>query len=105
MIKKKTNYPRDNKGHESIGVGLMHQVFNSKNPLLLWNPLRTQADRDEIEGFRNIFAGAMQGIKNPLSHQVDNQDPWRALNHIILANYLAYLVVLGEYRSPENAPA
>ena len=102
MIKEKTNFPKDNKGRELIGVGLMHKVFDVKNPLLLWNPLRTQAERDEIEGFKYIFAGAMLGIKNPISHQVEYQDPWRALNHIILANYLAYLVDLGESKSPVN---
>jgi len=99
MVKKKTNYPKS-RGRELIGVALMHNIFDVNNPLLLWSSLKTQAERDELEGFKHIFAGAIQGIKNPLSHSVDNQDPWRALNQIILANYLAFIVDMAKYRSP-----
>ncbi|MHA1817458.1 MAG: TIGR02391 family protein, partial [Candidatus Heimdallarchaeaceae archaeon] len=46
MVKEKANYPSDNNGVELSGVGLMHKVFDSKNPILKWSSLSYRVQKD-----------------------------------------------------------
>ena len=99
MIKEKTNYPKDNRGRELMGVSLMREVFNLNKPLLKWNSLRTQTQIDEYEGYSHIFAGVMQGIRNPKAHRRFKQTPMRALQLLVIANLLAEIVDQSVYIS------
>ena len=97
MIKEKAKYPADNKGKELSGVALMHKVFDSDNPILSWCKDTRQIDRDELEGYKHIFAGAMQGIRDPKAHAIFQISPMRALKLLTLATLLAELVDASEY--------
>ncbi|MEX2623977.1 MAG: TIGR02391 family protein [Acidimicrobiia bacterium] len=48
-----------------------------------------QSGRDEQEGFRFIFMGVIQGIRNPKGHElVEQGDPQRALEYLALVSVL-----------------
>ena len=71
------------------GAALMRTAFSSHSPLLFLNTRQSQSERDEQQGYMDIFAGCMTGIRNPRAHdhqKVDEQDV--ALELLILANHL-----------------
>jgi len=55
-------------GRELDGADLMRQAFSDKNPVLLLADLTTESGRNIQVGYMQIFAGAMQGIRNPAAH-------------------------------------
>lgn len=97
MIKEKGKFPEDNKGKELSGVSLMHKVFDPDYPILSWCKDNHQIDRDELEGYKHIFAGAMQGIRDPKAHALFQIRPMRALELLTLATLLAELVDASKY--------
>ena len=71
------------------GKKLMSTVFSPDNPKIRLNPLETQSDRDEQEGFMYLFMGAVQGIRNPKAHEnIIQNNPYIALQLIGFANLL-----------------
>jgi len=82
FVKQKTGLDLDCKQ-------LMAKAFNEKGPVIELNELKTQSDRDEQEGFKFLFMGAMVGIRNPKAHDnVVDTDPYRALEYLALASLL-----------------
>lgn len=82
LVKKKANSQLD-------GRALMSEVFRLENPIIKLNPLITQSDRDEQEGFMFLFMGAMEGIRNPKAHEnIVQNDPYKALKYLSLASLL-----------------
>jgi uncharacterized protein (TIGR02391 family) len=74
---------------EKDGTPMMMAVFDRAKPILRINAGKTQSDRDEQEGYKFIFAGAMMGIRNPRSHLHDlNDEAAVALEMIVMANHL-----------------
>lgn len=74
---------------ESSGASLMRVVFNPKNPLLALNSNKSQSEKDEAEGYSHLFAGAMLGIRNPVTHEfqwIDNRET--ALECLIFCQHL-----------------
>lgn len=97
MVKKKAKNQLEiqegKKGKELDGKDLMFKVFDIDKPLLKINELKTQSEKDEQEGFKHIFAGAVEGIRNPMAHDIVNtEDPNLTLHYIILASLLAKIV-------------
>ena len=89
LVKQKTGLDLD-------GKDLMAQVFNEKNPVLKLNPLKTRSDKDEQEGFKFLFMGAMVGIRNPKAHEnIVHTDPYRTLEYLGFASLLMKVVELG----------
>jgi len=75
------------------GTDLMHSAFNENNPILMLNPLKSLYDKDEQQGFRFIFVGSMQGIRNPKAHEIKElKDPQKALEYLSLASLLLKIV-------------
>lgn len=71
------------------GKSLMLSVFSPSAPKIRINTLANQSDRDEQEGFMHIFAGVMQGVRNPKGHEiVDLKEPFRALEYLSLISLL-----------------
>ena len=71
------------------GRKLMSTVFSPDNPIIKLNPLETQTDKNEQEGFMYLFMGAMQGIRNPKAHEnIIQNNPYIALNLIGFASLL-----------------
>jgi uncharacterized protein (TIGR02391 family) len=79
-------------GVELDGMALMERVFNPGNPVLKFNDLQTQSDRDEQKGFMLLFSGAVAGLRNPRAHAFIHDDPERALEFIAFVSLLAKLL-------------
>ena len=75
--------------HERDGADLMRHVFGAQSPLLKLNALQSRSDKDEHNGYRDIFAGAMTGIRNPRAHEHEIKDnPAITLELLTMANHL-----------------
>jgi uncharacterized protein (TIGR02391 family) len=79
-------------GLDFDGVTLMERAFNPSNPLLKFNSLADQSDRDEQKGFMQMFSGAVSGLRNPRSHKFINDDAERALEFVAFVSLLAKLL-------------
>ena len=70
----------------------MLHIFNLENKsnqrLLAFNKLDTQSEKNVQEGFMNIFAGAMQAIRNPKSHANLDITQDDAVDKLMLASML-----------------
>lgn len=79
------------------GKKLMSTVFSPDNPKIRLNPLETQTDKDEQEGFMYLFMGAVQGIRNPKAHEnIIQNNPYIALQLIGFANLLIQTISFWE---------
>lgn len=77
-------------GKELDGYSLMNTAFSVKNPEIKLSDLITQSDKDIQQGYMNIFAGAMMGIRNPKAHNNLIIDEKTAIHLIMLASLLMY---------------
>jgi uncharacterized protein (TIGR02391 family) len=81
-VKKRTKTAHD-------GVDLMNHAFSEKAPILAITARKTDSQRNEHNGYRSIFTGVMQGIRNPHHHEHDLRDEAdAALEMLVLANHL-----------------
>lgn len=84
------NYVKEKSGeYELDGTGLMSKVFSKNKPALSFNLLADQTDLDEQEGLMHLFMGAALAIRNPRGHNLVDDDPQTALEHLILISHLA----------------
>jgi uncharacterized protein (TIGR02391 family) len=78
--------------HSSItetGFKFMMAAFDGAAPKVKLNPLATSSEKDEQQGYRFVFAGGMQGIRNPRAHEVTIvDDPDTCLDHLSLVSLL-----------------
>ena len=71
------------------GAGLMRNAFNAKKPALKLNAMSNSSEVSEQQGYMDIYAGVMTGIRNPRAHEHDWEDTeGRALQLLSLANHL-----------------
>lgn len=83
------NYIKQRIGSTIDGNSLMRNTFSPNSPLLKLNRMKTQSHRDEQQGYMDIYAGCMTGIRNPRAHEHTHQDdPSTALELIVFANHL-----------------
>lgn len=88
-FKKVNNLVKKKSGQASKdGKNLMLSTFNRNQPILKINNLVTESEINEQEGFMHIFAGSMQGIRNPHGHDEIGEDPWNAIELLCLASLL-----------------
>jgi uncharacterized protein (TIGR02391 family) len=74
------------------GSKLMERVFNPSNPVLRFNDLADDSDRDEQRGYMMMFSGAVAGLRNPRAHKLIQDDAERALEFIAFVSLLAKLL-------------
>ena len=79
-------------GLELDGTALMEKAFSPNSPILKFNDLANQSDKDEQKGFMQMFAGAVAGLRNPRAHGFVKDDPERALEFIAFVSLLAKLL-------------
>ena len=84
------NAVKEKSGHgEKDGASLMRHVFGDQSPLLNLNARQSLSEKDEHNGYRDIFAGVMTGIRNPRAHESEIKDsPAVALELLAMANHL-----------------
>lgn len=76
------------RGEERDGQDLMRKAFSSSDPLLIFEGIETGSGKNVQEGYMQIFAGAMQGIRNPKAHEnmyISRED---AVKRLVLASLL-----------------
>ncbi len=79
-------------GEALDGTQLMERVFSPSNPILYFNDLADESDRNEQKGFMMMFSGAVAGLRNPRAHKLIKDDPERALEFIAFVSLLAKLL-------------
>lgn len=91
-VKALNNLVRLNSGVEDKdGTQLMEAVFNPTKPILKFNALADQSDRDEQKGYMMMFSGSVSGLRNPRAHKIMVDDPEMALEFIAFVSLLAKL--------------
>lgn len=76
-------------GSSEFGKRLMMRVFGGSSPVLALNPGNTLSEQSEQAGFTFMFAGAMEGVRNPRGHSTAiTDDPDTCLDHLAFASML-----------------
>jgi uncharacterized protein (TIGR02391 family) len=76
-------------GLSESGYKLMMAAFDDTNPKLQLTPLSNDSEKDEQRGFRFIFAGGAQAIRNPRGHEhAVTDDPSTCLDHLSFVSLL-----------------
>ena len=71
------------------GARLMKTAFSANTPILILNAFQSKSDRDEQQGYMELFSGSMTGIRNPRAHEEGLEDTQKtALELLVLANHL-----------------
>jgi len=83
----KQEYTR-RKGAELDGADLMHTAFSPKNPVFVLADQSKESGRNTQQGFMELFAGSMIGIRNPHAHENLTLDPDKAKHFLYLASLL-----------------
>ena len=89
--KQKAGYPTDAKGQPLDGAPLMQHVFSPKHPILKFNALASQSDKDEHRGLGLIAEGIVAAVRNPKAHTTKDNiplDAYEALEQLIVISYL-----------------
>jgi uncharacterized protein (TIGR02391 family) len=81
IVKKST-------GKENDGAPLMREAFTPTKPIITIETLATESGKNVQQGFMEIFAGSMTGIRNPKAHAVIDIGKERAIHFIFLASLL-----------------
>ena len=88
-FKSVNNFVKEKAGRGEDGKDLMAKVFSEIAPVIKLNKLVSQSDKDEQEGFKFLFMGAMVGIRNPKAHDsIIQKDPHRTLEYLSFASLL-----------------
>ncbi|WP_072674734.1 TIGR02391 family protein [Erythrobacter sanguineus] len=75
-------------GSRDSGQKLMMTVFSDSSPIKL-NSLTTESEKDEQNGYKFLFAGAIAAVRNPRGHEFDFNDTLEScLDHLSLASLL-----------------
>ena len=77
---------------ELDGATLMNTAFSPNRPLIRLTALETETDRSIQQGYMQIMAGAMTGIRNPKAHGNLNPGGSRTLHLICLASLLMHKI-------------
>ena len=86
------NIVKNKIGEEFDGKDLMFKAFNLNNPIIKLNDFLTETERNIQEGYMHLFAGSIQGIRNPKAHENIKIDENRAIHFLYLASLLMYKI-------------
>lgn len=96
-FKAVNNLVKEKSGLSLNGKDLMAKVFREEDPIIKLNELKSKSEKDEQEGFKFPFMGAMVGIRNPKAHNsVTQTDPYRTLEYLGLASLLMRRIEEGQ---------
>lgn len=80
----------DATGEELDGVPLMRKALTPSNPIIVLDDLSTETGKNIQQGYMELFAGSMSGIRNPKAHHNIHISPERAVHHLMLASLLFF---------------
>jgi uncharacterized protein (TIGR02391 family) len=89
-LKRISEQVRARTGIDEDGASLMNGAFSPNAPKLVLGDVTTQTGRAMQQGYMQIFAGAMTGIRNPKAHGNVQIDATRCIHFLFLASLLAY---------------
>lgn len=75
-------------GEELDGAQLMYKAFSPNQPVIRIGDLSSETGRNIQQGYMQIFAGAMIGIRNPKAHENIVINSNRAIHLLTLASLL-----------------
>jgi len=82
------NFVQDRSGLTIFGTNLMESVFNEENPIIKV-PEAGHYYKEVQKGFKHLFVGASQGIRNPKAHkEVIQKDPYITLQYLGFFSFL-----------------
>ncbi len=82
----------DQTGEELDGAGLMRKAFSPGNPIIRIATPASKSGHDTQQGFMDIFAGVMTGIRNPKAHDNETITKEDALRKLILISLLMFKI-------------
>jgi len=92
-FKYTNNLVKQRTGLMADGADLMNRALSPKNPVLKLSSLKTASQQDQQQGYMQILAGVMTGVRNPRAHQHRYlEDPRVALELLCLANHLSRVI-------------
>lgn len=86
------NIVKSKTGEELDGKNLMFKAFNLNDPIIKLSNYSTETEKNIQEGYMHIFAGSIQGIRNPKAHENISIDKNRAVHFLFLASLLMYKI-------------
>jgi uncharacterized protein (TIGR02391 family) len=82
------NFVQDKSDLTLYGTNLMEKVFNEENPIIKV-PEAGHYYKDVQRGFKHLFIGAAQAIRNPKAHkEIIQKDPYITLEYLGFASFL-----------------
>lgn len=82
----------DQTGEELDGAGLMKKAFSPGNPIIKIANVENKSGHDTQQGYMEIFAGVMTGIRNPKAHDNETITKEDALRKLIMISLLMYKI-------------
>ena len=79
-------------GEELDGASLMRKAFSPKNPVINISSQETISGHDTQQGYMDIFAGVMTGIRNPKAHDNESITKDDALRKLVMISLLMYKI-------------
>jgi uncharacterized protein (TIGR02391 family) len=76
-------------GQEEDGATLMNRAFTVNNPVFPFADISTETGKNIQQGYMQIFAGSMIGIRNPKAHNNIVLDKNKAMHLLFVASFLA----------------
>jgi uncharacterized protein (TIGR02391 family) len=90
---------QEHSGIAESGFKLMMAAFDGASPKLQLTALKTSSEKDEQQGYRFVFAGGVQAIRNPRGHEyavVDSLDV--CLDHLSFISMLLRRLEIAGYK-------
>ncbi len=82
------NFVQDKSDLNLYGTNLMKKVFDEENPIIKV-PEAGHYYKDVQRGFKHLFIGAAQAIRNPKAHkEIIQKDPYITLEYLGFASFL-----------------
>lgn len=79
-------------GVELDGAGLMRKAFSPGNPIIRIADVEHKSGHDTQQGYMDIFAGVMTGIRNPKAHDNESITKDDALRKLIMISLLMFKI-------------
>lgn len=82
----------DQTGEELDGAGLMRKAFSVGNPIIRIASVENRSGHDTQQGYMDIFAGVMTGIRNPKAHDNESITIEDAYRKLIMLSLLMFKI-------------